>query len=287
LCLDSPRVEIAVLDTRTSAVLRHIEGMFSVRFTIFNNESIRATTDEADRQGLPHQDMLHLAIGIYSPKKFTTAIRKELSKARFYLQPPYRLEERDIYENPHEFKSNRQTVGYLSRHPDHSTQQSLPDIQAPTADIPKRDQQTSLVEQVLQVQIQSRTVQQADADSRITTPLLPHQKEALYFVLERERGVVNNGLSLWKTEGTQRKPCYRHSIHNFRTAKLPQESRGGILADEMGLGKTLSLISAIVTTLDEAKIFSSRQGQRNNAASPPQSQPTLVITISLGSKYLQ
>jgi SNF2 family DNA or RNA helicase len=36
---------------------------------------------------------------------------------------------------------------------------------------------------------------------------------------------------------------------------MPVETGGGILADEMGLGKTLTMLSAIIRTADEAKVF--------------------------------
>ncbi|KAE8449030.1 hypothetical protein EG329_008618 [Mollisiaceae sp. DMI_Dod_QoI] len=111
-------------------------------------------------------------------------------------------------------------------------------------------------EQLLQNQIQSEMVHELELDPRITTELLPHQKRALYFILQRERGVATGDLSLWKIEGTQDRRYYRYSLHNVRIAECPEDNRGGILADEMGLKPESSLISAIVTSLEDAKAYS-------------------------------
>jgi SWI/SNF-related matrix-associated actin-dependent regulator of chromatin subfamily A3 len=284
LCFDFSDVGIAVLDTRTSAVLQRIETICPTQFYVFKDESPAPSIDQQGDQSFSRQHILHLAIDIYSPRRFAEAIGKELSKVHFYLQHPYRLDKSRLYENPHEFKSKRQTPGYIPGKPELLSQQSLPYIQAPTADLPKEERQASLVEQLLQTQVQNQTIQQSDPDSRITTNLLLHQKQALYFILQRERGIINSGLSLWKTEGTEHRPYYRHSIHDFRTAKLPEDNRGGLLADEMGLGKTLSLISAIVTSLDDAKTYSCLHQQKNRVDAGRKSRATLVIAPSTGLK---
>jgi SNF2 family DNA or RNA helicase len=282
LCFDFSDVGIAVLDVRTSAVLQKIENICPTQFCVFKDDSPATSIDQQGDQKFSRQHMLHLVIDIYSPRRFAKAIGKELSKARFYLQPPYRLDKSRLYENPHEFKSKKQTLGYIFGKSEDSSQQSLPYIQAPTVDLPKEERQASLVEQLLQTHVQNQTIQQSSPDSRVTTDLLLHQKQALYFILQREGGIINSGSSLWKTEGTQHRPYYRHSIHDFRTAKVPEDNRGGLLADEMGLGKTLSLISAIVTSLGDAKTYSYPYEQRNRVNATRKSQATLVIAPSTG-----
>jgi SWI/SNF-related matrix-associated actin-dependent regulator of chromatin subfamily A3 len=105
----------------------------------------------------------------------------------------------------------------------------------------------------------------------------------LHFILQRERGIIGGGLSLWSVEGTREQPYYRHSIHtDFRTSAYPNETRGGILADEMGLGKTLSMISAIVTSLDEAITYPEEQNDLKRHSALHRSRATLIIAPSAG-----
>ncbi|MCO5577017.1 hypothetical protein L7F22_030839 [Adiantum nelumboides] len=84
--------------------------------------------------------------------------------------------------------------------------------------------------------------------SIITTPLYPHQKEALAWLAERENS--NDLPPFWQEQTEKRvitRKFYVNSLTNFLTDKKPEPFRGGILADEMGLGKTLTLVSLIAT----------------------------------------
>jgi SNF2 family DNA or RNA helicase len=138
------------------------------------------------------------------------------------------------------------------------------------------------VEQVLQTTVQNQSIQEVEADRRVQTDLLGHQKQALNFILQRESGTINDNLSLWKLQGTKGQPYYQHEIAGFRTETYPVDTRGGILADEMGLGKTLSLVSAIVTSLDEARAYPNEQETRRRAGANWRSRATLVVAPSAG-----
>lgn len=48
---------------------------------------------------------------------------------------------------------------------------------------------------------------------------------------------------------------FEHQITDQRQLVRPNISAGGILADEMGLGKTLTVLSAIVHSMNEASYF--------------------------------
>jgi SWI/SNF-related matrix-associated actin-dependent regulator of chromatin subfamily A3 len=84
----------------------------------------------------------------------------------------------------------------------------------------------------------------------IRLPCRRHQKQALSFMLGRERGwaLHNPQKDLWSVEicpsGSR---IYINNItQDTRDEPLP-EFRGGILADHMGLGKSLSMISLIAS----------------------------------------
>lgn len=86
-----------------------------------------------------------------------------------------------------------------------------------------------------------RTIKTVTPSPVITSPLYPHQKEALAWMMEREN---NNTLPpFW----TYDKLMYENILSSFRTSNRPEVCRGGILADDMGLGKTLETIALIAT----------------------------------------
>ncbi|XP_059849322.1 helicase-like transcription factor isoform X1 [Hypanus sabinus] len=75
----------------------------------------------------------------------------------------------------------------------------------------------------------------------VRTPLLPHQKQALAWMILREN---NTDLPpFWE----QRNNMYYNLLTNFAEKERPENIHGGILADDMGLGKTLSTIAVILT----------------------------------------
>lgn len=101
----------------------------------------------------------------------------------------------------------------------------------------------------------------------ISTRLYPHQKQALSFLLDRERLVpvlpVQKGIpdtttvSLWqrKLDIYGRVVGWINLVTDLEIAGdvPPPQCRGAILADDMGVGKTIVVISLVATTLDEAR----------------------------------
>ncbi|CAK7266737.1 hypothetical protein SEPCBS119000_002183 [Sporothrix epigloea] len=97
-----------------------------------------------------------------------------------------------------------------------------------------------------------------EPDAKVKTTLLRHQKQALYFMVHREKPLAAHadsklGTSMWLKKTT---PSGRVMYHNVVTgqtdSKAPSETLGGILADMMGLGKTLSILSLVASTGEQA-----------------------------------
>lgn len=258
-----------------SCALRAIEIISEIRINVFKDGPELPKNGLMGSDQTSANDILHLVLDIYGPAEHAKLVGAELSKANFYLQHPYQLEPGKIYENPHYFKcrTSRDWQG---------SQNHLPIIEAPKSDEPKDKRADSVIEQVLQARVQNESIKEVEAEKHVTTILLPHQKQALHFILQREQGVVDNDLSLWNVEGTEQQPRYSHKIKKcFRTEKYPTETRGGIIADEMGLGKTLSLISAIVNSLGQARTFSPRHQRVRQISAVRRSRATLVIAPSM------
>uniref|UniRef100_A0A8C0S2H6 Helicase-like transcription factor n=1 Tax=Canis lupus familiaris TaxID=9615 RepID=A0A8C0S2H6_CANLF len=81
----------------------------------------------------------------------------------------------------------------------------------------------------------------------IETPLLPHQKQALAWMVSRENS--KDLPPFWE----QRNDLYYNTITNFSEKDRPENVHGGILADDMGLGKTLTAIAVILTNFHDGK----------------------------------
>ncbi|KAL5313043.1 hypothetical protein ACEPPN_019470 [Leptodophora sp. 'Broadleaf-Isolate-01'] len=92
---------------------------------------------------------------------------------------------------------------------------------------------------------------EAPQPDAIQTTLERHQKQALSFMLQRERGWALNGQTpdIWETKKTSHGYYFINRISGAYQAEEPPQFFGGIIADPMGLGKTLSMISLVATDL--------------------------------------
>ncbi|XP_064313817.1 helicase-like transcription factor isoform X2 [Phalacrocorax carbo] len=81
----------------------------------------------------------------------------------------------------------------------------------------------------------------------VGTPLLPHQKQALAWMVSRENS--NDLPPFWE----ERSNFYYNILTNFAEKQRPKNVLGGILADDMGLGKTLTTIALILTNFQDGK----------------------------------
>ncbi|XP_057277832.1 helicase-like transcription factor isoform X1 [Pezoporus wallicus] len=81
----------------------------------------------------------------------------------------------------------------------------------------------------------------------VATLLLPHQKQALAWMVSRENS--SDLPPFWE----ERSNFYYNTLTNFAEKKRPKNVLGGILADDMGLGKTLTTIALILTNFQDGK----------------------------------
>ncbi|NXK07579.1 HLTF factor, partial [Herpetotheres cachinnans] len=81
----------------------------------------------------------------------------------------------------------------------------------------------------------------------VGTLLLPHQKQALAWMVSRENS--NDLPPFWE----ERSNFYYNILTNFAEKQRPENVLGGILADDMGLGKTLTTIALILTNFQDGK----------------------------------
>ncbi|CAK7222539.1 hypothetical protein SEUCBS140593_004933 [Sporothrix eucalyptigena] len=107
---------------------------------------------------------------------------------------------------------------------------------------------------VLEILSNHMDLEEAAQPASIQTDLKSHQKQALTFMLQRERGWAFDGHSqrpdLWQLVDTSAGRVFLNHISDSCQADEPRAFSGGIIADPMGLGKTLTMISLVATDLD-------------------------------------
>ena len=117
---------------------------------------------------------------------------------------------------------------------------------------------------------QARKLPETDAPASIKTALLAHQKQALTFMLNREKPRTYDDaddsltLSLWRKKTSTKGIVYEDIVSGMRTIEEPSQVFGGLLADVMGLGKTLEALSLVATTAEEAEAFGAELPNRRN-----------------------
>ena len=91
----------------------------------------------------------------------------------------------------------------------------------------------------------------ADCPKKLATQLLPYQRQALAWLLEKESPQLpsagsDDAVQLWKR--SQNGQIYTNVATSFSLKnQKPTLASGGILSDDMGMGKTLEMISLLVT----------------------------------------
>ncbi|KAF5675817.1 alpha-1,6-mannosyltransferase subunit [Fusarium heterosporum] len=81
-----------------------------------------------------------------------------------------------------------------------------------------------------------------------------HQKQALTFMLRRERGwaFFDSEPDVWEIVDEDRGRFFLNRVSNASQTEEPPQCYGGIVADPMGLGKTLTMIALVATDLEES-----------------------------------
>jgi SNF2 family DNA or RNA helicase len=207
----------------------------------------------AENEGDASSDSATLQIKVLAPRSKAKGIGKYLSQRRIWLRNCPVLTNEQLY-NPHDPKtfatssslsvvaaSGSSTTPYLSR----TVEEIRTDVLSMFDSIIRTDQ-----------------LPEAQQPAAIRTELLPHQKQALFFLMEREEDRIipskqdGEPFHLWKPKhAANGKRIYYNVITGTELSSKPPLMRGGILADMMGLGKTLSMMALIVSSLDHAEQF--------------------------------
>ncbi|KAK0637215.1 SNF2 family N-terminal domain-containing protein [Bombardia bombarda] len=201
---------------------------------------------------------------VYGPRKFANQVGKHLIKCKVNLVSPPRVDAGVKVVNPLASES-RASIPVPSRYNSLGDTNSYP--QAPPM-VRTAEEIRSEVMGVFDSLPKSEDLPEMDPAECITTELLKHQRQALYFMTRREIDKISDAgdheiSSTWQRRKDQHGAnVYYNVVTNQSQRERPPPALGGILADMMGLGKTLSVLSLVTKTLVEAEDWSKEEVQQ-------------------------
>ncbi|KAI6090313.1 SNF2 family N-terminal domain-containing protein [Hypoxylon rubiginosum] len=222
-------------------------------------------------------------VNIYGSRADAKEIGSILSRLGVFLQMPRHGEDNVEYYNPHILRIE----GFSELASFEQPRVYTRDASKARGESEERESQsndTAVVDSILDSLSHHNILQEIAIVPDIRSTLLPHQKEAVDFIFQRETEQISSDLSLWKYNDMDAdEPFYQHV---FSGAKRPEraEARGGIIADEMGLGKSLVILSTIAGSLDRAKDFAAAENQQLSV--PPMRKTASSATLILAPSSL-
>jgi SNF2 family DNA or RNA helicase len=214
-----------------------------------------------EQVGQPISQALAFNCILYGPRRSSRVVATHLSSRGLRLMHPTMVEKGIKYENPMP-QDVRQQVPMRAQFVPAPVASSYPQVMRTVEEV------RSEVMGVFDSLTRSEDLPQMEPDARITSQLLPHQKQGLFFMNMRERpceltGDGNMANTFWRVRiGNNGQKSYHNVITGQTYPRPPPETFGGILADMMGLGKTLSILSLVTSSLDAAGEWSRRDPEQ-------------------------
>lgn len=202
--------------------------------------------------GGPTSGLLHATINVYGQRQRADAIGKFLAHRNVWLGTPNSVENGTPTFNPHA-ELRRQNAAAAAA-ATIQRERIAPTIRYESRTVEEvNDAVMKMFDQQSKADIPTM-----EAPAGVSTPLLPHQKQALWFMTDKEQPrkfgpKEEDNNSLWREvirpDGRRQ---YKEIVSGITMDQKPKEALGGLLADMMGLGKTLSILALIISSLDQA-----------------------------------
>ena len=237
------------IDCKTAAVIVPLIDSPALKVDITARLDVRRRLPDEWPWG-PCSTFYRASINIYGLRKDADLVGRHLGQNNVWLATPNSVEQGVPVFNPHAERRRAQAA-------------FLPAIAARGR--PGFNYEVRTAEEVNDAimkmfdQLQSaEDLPEVDTPSILSTPLLRHQRQALWFMTEKEKPrkfgpKEEDNNSLWRVDyrpnGEKR---YREIISGTVLDQEPPQSLGGLLADMMGLGKTLSILALVASSLNEA-----------------------------------
>ncbi|KAG5294535.1 transcription termination factor 2 [Histoplasma ohiense] len=196
---------------------------------------------ENEWPGQPCSEAYRVAINLYGPRKMADGIGRHLGQKNVWLGTPNSVEAGISTYNPHAERRLVQMASTTNRLAVQSETRTAEEI-------------NSAVTKMFDQLSSAENIPEMEPPPSIKTPLLSHQKQALWYMLDKEKPrrfgekeEENN--SLWRVHYQPNgQKCYRDIVSGVTFPEEPPQVYGGLLADMMGLGKTLSILSLVIST---------------------------------------
>ncbi|KAJ4353925.1 uncharacterized protein N0V89_005656 [Didymosphaeria variabile] len=259
------------------ALHRMEEQRYHVDLEVF--APIRPIRETISRATKEKEAVVRVNMNIYGPRTVARDIGAILSAKKIYLQRPDYVKPGLAYDNPHILK-----LGNVQQ-PFNGQEVELHTEKQPESEVAKAEAFQKTINTIYSSLTRGQNLTGLEGDDRLRTQLLPHQKQALDFMSQRENGPIPENFRLWMPSEQDGTPCHRHVITNNTSLSEYPETGGGILADEMGMGKSLSILSLMLRTLGEGHKWASEHdntlGNGPNHYKPRRrSRATLIIASS-------
>ncbi|EZF32352.1 hypothetical protein H109_04231 [Trichophyton interdigitale MR816] len=240
-----------VLDKHVSVALAPLLDM---TFDLRTQARLDARRRQPDEQpGQACSEIFRISINLYGPRRIADTIGRVLSQKNIWLGIPNSVEAGIATYNPH--AERRRLMAAASQQQQQPQQTPRYTVQS---EVRTAEEISSAVTKMFDQLQSAQNLPEMETPDLLETQLLPHQKQALGFMMEKEkpRKISTNEAennSLWRVEqkGNGQR-VYREIISGVTLAAEPPQVLGGLLADMMGLGKTLSILSLICSSLSDA-----------------------------------
>ena len=272
--IDPTETDFGNIDLRTAQGLLPILTSKTPKFKVQARLTPRKRKSD-QIPGCPCSEYLNININLYGPKGSAATIGKFLSHKQLYLRTPYMVDAGCEVFNPHQPKtetvvrtamlgrSGGLSNGYASR----TAEEIRNDVRGMFDSLQK-----------------SENLPEMEPSPFITTKLLPHQKQGLHFMINKEKDRVfgeneEENSSLWREKyRPDGQKIYYEVITGKEEREKPPEVLGGILADMMGLGKTLLCLALILSTSDQSLTWAKTVPLNKEVSVLQRSKTTLLIS---------
>ncbi|KAM0789050.1 hypothetical protein ACM66B_003113 [Microbotryomycetes sp. NB124-2] len=252
------------------------------------------------RRGERNPMMLPLRLLLFARTNEVPFVSDTLEKQAIYLEhpPTYnpKMHQDAPYQNPH-------NPGANSRDAERRRNQFMSGMMGGSGfvkSVNNVEVQREQVESVWKSLKSGPDLPEVEPPAIVRTKLYPHQKQALSFLLDREKlqeipekdpkdGRNPTRVSLWERQQDPfgRVKGWKNLVSDLEIAgeAPPPQARGAILADDMGLGKTIVVISLVASTLPEARDWASQpitgdSGDERVQALTNQAKPSTTVSLS-------
>ena len=252
--IDPVGKDVGNVDVRTSLGLARVMDSKNPKFRTQARLNSRNRKPN-EYPGKDCSEYFDMTVNLYGPKSKAPMIGKFLGQKNIFLRQPFMVESGYEIVNPHQPAVAPPRTNNGGSYGSNSKELGAGYVTRTTEEV--RNDVIGMFDSLEQ----SENLPEMEPDLAVTTNLLSHQKQGLYFMTNKEKERIFSdqeeaNSSLWRLKyHADGRRTYYNVITGQEERIKPPEVLGGILADMMGLGKTLSILSLIVGSLHDAEAF--------------------------------